>query len=66
MTKAQESGENAVTDEAKRETARTGQDVCDIFKRMLKEAKRDLEARLKGRKYTTRIPKGQKAPRSIR
>ncbi|MFO0844036.1 MAG: amidohydrolase [Gemmataceae bacterium] len=33
---------------------------------VLKEAKRDLETRLKGRKYTTRIPKGQKAPRSIR
>ena len=33
---------------------------------VLKEAKRDLETRLKGRKYTTRVPKGQKAPRSIR
>ena len=32
----------------------------------LKEAKADLQTRLKGRKYTTRIPKGQKAPKSIR
>jgi aminobenzoyl-glutamate utilization protein B len=32
----------------------------------LKEAKADLQARLKGRLYTTRIPKGQKAPKSIR
>jgi aminobenzoyl-glutamate utilization protein B len=32
----------------------------------LKEAKEDLQARLKGRPYTTRIPKGQKAPKSIR
>jgi aminobenzoyl-glutamate utilization protein B len=32
----------------------------------LKEAKADLQARLKGRAYTTRIPKGQKAPKSIR
>jgi aminobenzoyl-glutamate utilization protein B len=33
---------------------------------VLKEAKADLDKRLKGRKYTTRIPKGQKAPRAIR
>jgi aminobenzoyl-glutamate utilization protein B len=32
----------------------------------LKEAKADLQTRLKGRSYTTRIPKGQKAPKSIR
>jgi aminobenzoyl-glutamate utilization protein B len=32
----------------------------------LKEAKTDLQTRLKGRSYTTRIPKGQKAPKSIR
>jgi len=32
----------------------------------LREAKADLEKRVKGRKYTTRIPKGQKAPKSIR
>ena len=32
----------------------------------LKEAKADLQTRLKGRQYTTRIPKGQKAPKSIR
>jgi aminobenzoyl-glutamate utilization protein B len=32
----------------------------------LKEARADLDKRLGGRKYTTRIPKGQKAPKSIR
>ncbi len=32
----------------------------------LKEAKADLQKRLKSRPYTTRIPKGQKAPKSIR
>jgi aminobenzoyl-glutamate utilization protein B len=34
--------------------------------RTLKEAKADLQKRLGGRRYTTRIPKGQKAPKSIR
>jgi hypothetical protein len=32
----------------------------------LKEAKADFEERMKGRKYTTRIPRGQKAPKAIR
>jgi aminobenzoyl-glutamate utilization protein B len=32
----------------------------------LQEAKADLQTRLKGRPYTTRIPRGQKAPKSIR
>jgi aminobenzoyl-glutamate utilization protein B len=31
-----------------------------------REAKADFDARMKGRRYTTIIPKGQKAPRSIR
>lgn len=39
MTKSQEKGENEVTDEAKREAARTGQDICDILNAMLKAAK---------------------------
>jgi hypothetical protein len=39
MTKSQEKGENEVTEEAKREAARTGQDVCEILKQMLKMAK---------------------------
>jgi hypothetical protein len=39
MTKAQEKGENEITDEAKREAALTGKDICDILKEMLKEAK---------------------------
>lgn len=33
---------------------------------VLKAAKKDLEERMKERKYTTVIPKGQKAPKSIR
>src|SRR5205085_11124841 len=32
----------------------------------LEEAKKDFQERMKDRKYTTRIPKGQKAPKSIR
>ena len=31
-----------------------------------KEAKADFEKRLAGRKYTTRVPKGQKPPPAIR
>lgn len=33
---------------------------------VLAEAKKDLQARMKARKYTTRIPKGQKPPKTIR
>jgi len=32
----------------------------------LEEAKKDFQDRMKDRKYTTRIPKGQKAPKTIR
>jgi len=32
----------------------------------LKDAKADFDARMKGRKYTTKVPAGQKAPKSIR
>jgi aminobenzoyl-glutamate utilization protein B len=32
----------------------------------LKDARGDFQERMKGRAYTTRIPKGQKAPRTIR
>jgi aminobenzoyl-glutamate utilization protein B len=34
--------------------------------RAVQEAKADFQKRMRGRKYTTRIPKGQKAPRAIR
>lgn len=51
MTKAQEKGENDITDEAKREAARTGRDVCDILKDMLQSAK---AARDKGRVAKTK------------
>jgi aminobenzoyl-glutamate utilization protein B len=33
---------------------------------VLKDAKADFQERMKGREYTTKIPKGQKAPRAIR
>ena len=33
---------------------------------VLKDARADFQERMKDRKYTTLIPKGQKAPRSIR
>jgi aminobenzoyl-glutamate utilization protein B len=32
----------------------------------LKDARADFQERMKGREYTTKIPKGQKAPRTIR
>jgi hypothetical protein len=34
--------------------------------KVLKEAKMDFQERMKNRKYTTVVPKGQKAPKSIR
>ena len=39
MTKSQESGENEITDEARREAARTSSDVCAILAAMLRGAK---------------------------
>ena len=38
MTKSPEGGENEITEEAKREAARTGKDVCAILRAMLKKA----------------------------
>src|SRR5205823_1422079 len=32
----------------------------------LKDGKADFDQRMKGRQYTTKIPKGQKAPKTIR
>ena len=32
----------------------------------VKAARADFDGRMKGRKYTTRIPEGQKAPKAIR
>lgn len=40
MTKSQEQGRNEITDEARREAARTGKDVCAILKAMLRAAKK--------------------------
>jgi aminobenzoyl-glutamate utilization protein B len=42
--------------------------AVDLFQqpKLIEEAKKDFAERMKGRKYTTRIPKGQKAPKSIR
>ena len=39
MTKSRESGENEVTDEARREAKRTGQGVCAVLTGMLQRAK---------------------------
>jgi hypothetical protein len=39
MTKSQEKGENEITNEASREAARTGKDICDILKEMRTKAK---------------------------
>jgi hypothetical protein len=39
MTKSREHGENEITDEAKREALRTGDDICAVLARMLKRAK---------------------------
>ena len=55
MTKARESGDNEITDEARREAARTGKDVCDILAAMLRKVKR---ARDKARQK--KIEKAQK------
>jgi hypothetical protein len=38
VTKSPESGHNEVTDEARREAARTGQDICAILAAMLTKA----------------------------
>jgi hypothetical protein len=45
VTKSNEKGENEITDEARREALRTGVDVCDILKAMVKAARRakDME-----------------------
>ena len=44
MTKSRESGENEVTDEAKREAVRAGQGVCEILAKMLNAAKAARDA----------------------
>jgi hypothetical protein len=41
MTKSQEHGENEITEEARREAARTGTNVCAILAAMLRKAKAD-------------------------
>jgi hypothetical protein len=40
MTKAPERGENEVTEEARREAARTGKGVCAVLAAMLRRAKK--------------------------
>jgi hypothetical protein len=39
VTKAREKGENEITEEVRKEAARTGEDVCDILEAKLNEAK---------------------------
>ncbi len=41
MTRSREKGESELTTEAKREAARTGQDVCTVLAKMLQSAMRD-------------------------
>jgi hypothetical protein len=41
MTRYREKGESEITTEAKREAARTGQDVCSVLANMLQMAKLD-------------------------
>lgn len=55
MTKSHERGENELTEEAKRESARTGRNVCDLLAEWLEEAKRD-----KDKKRVKKIEKAQK------
>ncbi len=43
MTKHWEEGENEITREAKREAARTGEDIASILERMLREAKQQRD-----------------------
>ena len=40
MTKSRQRGQNEITDEAQREAARTGKNVCDILEVMLRAAKK--------------------------
>jgi hypothetical protein len=52
VTKAREHGENEITEEAKREAARTGLHVCDVLASMLAKAKAENDTkRLKAQKY---------------
>ena len=44
MTKSIESGENEFTDAARKEAARTGEDVCALLLRMLRQAKLTKDA----------------------
>ena len=41
MTRSQESGENEITEQAKREAMRTGRSPASVLADMLKQAKRD-------------------------
>ena len=43
MTKAAERGENEFTDAARKEAARTGEDLCAILRRWLSQAKRNKD-----------------------
>jgi hypothetical protein len=56
VTKSREHGENEITEEAKREAARTGMHVCDVLAAMLIKAKADNDTKrkrkiLKAQKY---------------
>lgn len=49
MTKSPEQGESDVTDEAKKEAARTGKDVCLVLAEMLRNAKKAKDRKRQGK-----------------
>jgi hypothetical protein len=44
MTKSRESGENDITEEARREALRTNQNVCAVLAAMLRKAKEESDS----------------------
>jgi hypothetical protein len=55
MTKSRESGENEITDEAKRRAINEGSDICSILAEMIKAAKAERD-----RERIKKIIKAQK------
>jgi hypothetical protein len=57
VTKSPESGENEVTEEARREAARTGEHICAVRARLLRKAKATRD--------TVRVKKIEKAQKYL-
>jgi hypothetical protein len=47
VTKSREHGENEITEEAEREAARTGGQICDVLAAMLRKAKAEHDEKRK-------------------